>query len=701
MSLSIGDIEIAPSDPDVLYVGTGESNAGGGSLAYDGFGIYRSNDAGQEWTHLGLEETGSIGRITVHPQDPDIVYVAAMGRLFSNNPQRGVFRSTDGGSNWDKVLFVNDSVGAIDLIMDPSDPDILYAASWERIRRPDWRQYGGPGCGIYKTTNGGDSWTELTNGLPSADVGRIGIDISTSDPNILYAIYADSIGFFKGIYKTTDKGSTWLQTNDAELADMYASFGWWFGRIHVDPTNPDIVYPIGLDLYKTENGGASYTFVSDNVHVDQHDLLAHPLDNEHLVLGNDGGIYISDDGAASWIHLENLPIMQFYTCEVDEQYPGRYYGGAQDMGTNRTLSGSIDDWHRIYGGDGLCVLVDPNDNNYVYAEYQYGGLVRSEDGGTWFNTATNGISGSDRKNWKSPVIFHPTFSSSLYFGSNKLYMSVDRAVSWIPISPDLSNGPGQNLVYGTITAIATSQANTDYIYCGTDDGNVWVTKNMGTDWGMISDELPVRWVTGIAVDPSDAERAFICLSGYRNDSYLPHVFLTEDAGENWSDISTGLPEAPVNDIIVDPSVDSTLYVATDFGVYVSWNSGMAWQMLADGLPNVPVVDIRLHDPTRKLVAATYGRSMYSFDLDAIVGIEKPDVVAPSISIYPNPAKDHISINSGDLVVEVIRIYSVSGQLQLTRNHPESQLDISRLKAGLHIVEIQLQDAVIRQKVLIE
>ncbi|MCD4723807.1 MAG: T9SS type A sorting domain-containing protein [Bacteroidales bacterium] len=644
LSLSIGDIEIAASNPEILYVGTGESNAGGGSLAYDGFGVYKSLDGGGSWEHLGLEESGSIGRVVIHPQDHNIVYVAAMGRLFSNNTERGIFRTQDGGASWEKVLFISDSTGGIDLVMDPDDPDVLYAAMWERIRKPDRRQYGGPTCGIYKTTDGGDNWTELTNDLPSYNVGRIGIDISASNPEILYAIYADSIGYFAGIYKTSDNGNNWIRTNDASLSNMYVSYGWWFGRIHVDPTDPDIVYPIGLDLYKTINGGGSYTNISSSVHVDQHDLVAHMMDHERLILGNDGGLYISEDGGSSWTHLENLPIMQFYTCEVDELVPERLYGGAQDMGTNRTMTGNTDDWERIYGGDGFYVLVDPLNNTYVYAEYQYGGLGRSTNGGTSFTGATTGISPADRKNWKSPVVFDPIDPSILYFGANRLYRSDNRAVSWEAISPDLSNGPGNhNLVYGTITAIAATLANTDYIYCGTDDGNVWVTSDGGTNWTKISDGLPLRWVTGLAADPHHAERAFVCFSGYRYDSYLPHVFMTDDAGMNWIDISSGLPEAPVNDIIVDPSIDSCLYVATDFGVYVTWNYGESWEALGAGLPNVPVVDIRLHDLERKLIAATYGRSMYTFDLDAIVGVGDVSILSTNIKVYPNPFSDRIQI----------------------------------------------------------
>ena len=323
LSLSIGDIAIAPSDPSVIYAGTGEANGGGGSLAYDGFGIYRSGDAGQSWEHIGLENCGSVGRLVVHPQDPQTVYVAAMGRLFSNNSERGIFKSTDGGQSWEQVLYVSDSTGGIDIVIDPLHPDTLYAAMWERVRRPHRRNYGGPTCGIYRSFNGGNTWTELNDGLPSnpANNGRIGIDISASSPNTLYAIYADKIGYFNGVYKTTDHGDTWTRTLDNSLSSVYASYGWWFGRISIAPSTPDIVYVIGFDLYKTTNGGNSWFNASSSVHVDQHDLVAHPANPDHVILGNDGGVYISNNQGSTWTHLENLPITQFYTCEADHQHP--------------------------------------------------------------------------------------------------------------------------------------------------------------------------------------------------------------------------------------------------------------------------------------------------------------------------------------------------------------------------------------------
>jgi len=368
LSLSIGDIAIAPSDPDIIWAGTGEANAGGGSMSYDGFGIYKSTDAGNTWDHVGLENSGSIGRLVVHPTDPQTCFVAAMGRLFSNNPDRGIFRTTDGGANWNKVLYVNDSVGGIDIVIHPNHPDTLYAALWERVRRPDRRDYGGTGSSIYRSIDGGESWNQLTNGLPpsSPSVGRIGIDISQSDPNILYAIYADNIGYFAGVYRSDNGGDSWFRTNDSDLDYMYSSYGWWFGRINIDPVDPDIVYAIGFDLYKTSDGGNTWPLISSTVHVDHHDIVVHPQNHNFLVNGNDGGIYTSTNGGSSWTFLENLPITQFYTCDADEQNPQRLYGGTQDNGTNRTLTGNTGDWQNIYWGDGFFVLVDPTDNNYIF-----------------------------------------------------------------------------------------------------------------------------------------------------------------------------------------------------------------------------------------------------------------------------------------------------------------------------------------------
>jgi photosystem II stability/assembly factor-like uncharacterized protein len=665
-------------------------------MTYDGCGVYRSDDAGGSWQHIGLENAGNIGRVAVHPYNPQVCFVAAMGRLFSKNDERGVFRTTDGGETWEKVLFLNDSTGAIDIVIHPENPDTLYASMWERVRRPDLRVYGGPSSGLYRSYDGGDTWTEMTSGLPTdAYVGRIGLDIAPSSPGMLYAIYADDIGYFDGVYRTTNGGDTWSRTNDGALSSMYSSYGWWFGRISIDPNNQNVAYAIGFDLYKTTNGGNSWSMISSAVHVDQHDIVAHPLNSNHLVLGNDGGVYISENAGNTWTFRDNLPITQFYTCEVDEQYPDRFYGGTQDNGTNRTTTGNDDDWQNIYWGDGFYVLVDPTDNDYVYAEYQYGNFARSTNGGFSFSSAMTGISGSDRKNWNTPFIIDPNNPQILYFGANRLYKTTNRAVSWSAISPDLTNGGGGvNVTWGTITTIAAAPSNSQYIYAGTDDGNVWMTANGGNNWTKISGDLPVRWVTRVAVDPEDEHIVYTTLSGYRYDSYLPHVFRSSNGGAGWDDITGDLMDAPVNDIIVDPMVDSTLYLGTDFGVFVTRNLGQNWQRLGDNLPNVPIVDLRLHVPSNTLVAATYGRSMYSFNLDQLVGIQEGAGNRPAqVSVSPNPAMDFIHLTF-DPQPEGMKywVFNSAGQVAMSGLiAPMSEglkLDVGDLAAMKYIVRIE-------------
>ena len=702
-SLSIGDVVLAPSNPEIIYVGTGEANPGGGSVAYDGLGVFRSNDGGATWVDLGLHESGSIGKMVVHPENPDICYVAAMGRMFSTNSERGIFKTTDGGQNWEKVLYLNDSTGAVDIAVNPENPEILYAAMWERTRTPDRRHYGGQSCGIFKTTDGGTNWTELTAGLPSgSDVGRIGISISPSNPDILYAIYADEVGYFAGIFKTSNAGETWTQTNDGSLGSMYSSYGWWFGRIRVDPVNPQMAYAIGFDLYKTTNGGNSWSNIGWSVHVDQHDLYAHPMNPNFVVLGNDGGVYISQNAGNSWTFLVNLPITQFYTVDVDYQFPERLYGGTQDNGTNRTMTGNLNDWTNIYGGDGFYVLVNPQNNQYVYAEYQYGGLGRSTNGGYSFSGATNGISGSDRFNWSSPLVFDPNNPQTLYYGGNRLYKSTNHAANWTAISNDLSNGPGQyNQTYGTITTISVSKLNDQVIYAGTDDANVWVTQNGGSNWTKVSDELPERWVTRVAADPFDEATAFVTFSGYRYDEYLPHIFRTTNFGQTWQDISGDLPEAPINDIIVDPTLDSALYIATDVGVFASWNLGQNWGLLGLGLPNVPVCDLTFHDELRMLTAATYGRSMFKIDVDQFVDVVEMSVPKATLHISPNPANDFIEIKP-DKPLSFFRyhIKNANGVIIHSGSHCSGaflRVNISQLPDGMYFLHVMSENEMMVSK----
>ena len=668
-SLSIGALAIDPEDPDHVYAGTGEANTSGDS--YPGTGVYVSTDAGETWSWSGLPDSRHIGRLAISPQNSDLIFAAVMGGLFTTGPDRGLYRSQDGGNSWEQVLFVSDSTGCADVVVHPGDAGVVYAAFWERLRAPDFRYVGGVTSGIYKSTDGGDSWSLLSSGLPAPaqDVGRIGLAISESNPSVLYAIYADDPGFFMGLYKTTNGGAAWSQTNDTALADLFSSFGWYFGNVRVDPQNENRVFAMGLDIYRSTNGGGSWSDISGfDVHVDQHDLWISPTNSNWMLAGHDGGLDRTTNGGSSWTKFDDLPITQFYAATVDHQLPWRLYGGTQDNSTMRTLTGDLDDYEIILGGDGFYTLVDPTDSDVIYAEYQYGNLYKSVDGGNDFFAATNGISGGDRRNWSTPVVMDPSDNETLYYGTYRVYRTTNGASSWSSISPDLSNGPGSgNLTFGTLTTIAVAPADPDVVYAGLDDGNVWVTTNGGGNWTKISGELPERWITRVAVDPSDAATAYVTLSGYREDLHLPHVFRTTNSGASWTDISGDLPEAPINAVVVDPDVAGTLYVGTDLGVYATHDGGAAWSVLGAGLPLVTIHDLVLHNPTRTLVAGTHGRSLFRLDLSA-VSTPETDLAAglPGLRLErpsPNPFGDRTVLRYTLAAAERVgaAVYDVAGR----------------------------------------
>lgn len=699
LTLSIGDIAIAASNEEIIYVGTGEPNAGGGSIAYDGNGVYRSEDGGAHWAHIGLEGIGSVGKIIVHPEDPDIAYVAAMGHLFSSGSERGLYRTTDGGDQWEKVLFINDSTGIIDLAIHPTNPDIIFAAAWQRVRTAYRRAYGGPSSGIYKSEDGGDTWQELTSGLPDA-AGRIGITISPAYPNILFALYEhETTGYLKGFYRSRNSGNTWESRSLAGINDP--PYSYWFGKIIADPVDTNTVYLTSLDLYKTTNGGMNWDEIFRNMHLDQHAVAFHPDNPAEILVGNDGGVYKGQNGMTQAAHLNTLPITQFYTCEIDHSFPERLYGGAQDNGTVRTVTGMTNDWHNIYPGDGFRVLVDPVDNNYVYAEYQYGYFGRSTNGGDYFEIALDGISGA-RFNWNTPVIFNPLDPSILYIGSQRLYKSVNRAINWEPISPDLTetNSPAVS-PYGTITTIAVSPLNDDIIYVGTDNGNVQVSTDDGNTWTLVSSSLPDRWVTSVVADPVDEHTAYVTFSGYRFGESVAHIFKTEDLGDTWSSISGDLPDMPVNDLIITPALGH-LYIATDIGVYYSTDQGLQWELVSGGLPNVVITDLVYHAGENILVAATYGRGMYTISPEAEVTSTGKVGAENSIRIkaFPNPFMDRITIEFDAPVKQVysIEMLDLNGKVIKTIHHGflyqgshSFDVDAGAVAAGIYYINVTCED----------
>ncbi len=686
-SLSIGDIALDPSDKNTLYVGTGEPNGGGGSITYDGRGVFKSIDAGNSWTSLGLEETGSIGRIEVDPVHPKRIFVAAMGHLFANNPERGVFRSEDGGDTWQKTLFVNDSTGAIDIAINPLYPDTVFAVSWQRTRRPNKRMYGGPGCAIWRSTNGGSNWAKLSIGLPTSNLGRIGIAISPSQPSTLYAIYADENGSFKGIYKSTNNGDAWVHLNGGDPG--YPGFGWWFGQIRVHPNNPDEVYAMGLDWTKTTDGGQFWSDASEYLHADYHALYIHPANADLQVVGNDGGLFISKDAGTTWTHRP-FPVTQFYTSEIDFQHPSNLYGGVQDNGTWRTTTGNLDDWEQIFGGDGFVTLVNPLNNSIIYGESQYGGFEGTNGAGT---------PPSSRYNWNTPYIFDPQDPSVMYLGAEKLFKSTNAGLNWTPISGDLSNGPtGQNGVqYGTITSISASALNNQVLWVGTDDGNVWVTSNGGGNWSKVSASLPKRWVTRVVAIPNDEQWALVCLSGFRHFEDIAHVYLSTNQGQSWQNVSANLPDVPVNDLVVDPSDPSnSWYIGTDVGVFRTSDRGGSWQPFNAGLPTVPVTDLTVHAATRTIVAATFGRSMFRTEMPPSVSTNSPQMI-DNVVIAPNPMLDYVQIFFVVHEKQAIRLdlFDLSGKRvktmyagELSSGKQDIEMEVSDLPKGVYLLKME-------------
>lgn len=704
-SLSVGAIAVDPNDPLTLYVGTGESSASSNTGAFPGSGMYKTTDGGATWQSIGLDQSRFIGRIAINPKNSQELYVAAMGVYWGKNSERGLYRSTNGGASWQQVLYVNDSTGCIDVVINPENPDTVYAAMWERIRKPGLRKCAGPSSAVWRSFDGGDTWTELNaNGLATSGVntGKIGLSLCLSSPNVLYAIYSTDpvANYFDELYKSTDYGNTWVPMHNSGLTSSFSSFGWYFGNVQVDPINPNLVYTVGFRLYRSTDGGINSNAISgSSVHVDQHDLWIDPNDNQFMVLGNDGGVYYSTNGGSNWTKADSLPITQFYTCEVDETYPNRYYGGTQDNGTVRTLTGSLNDWSRIKGGDGFVVRVNPVNNDTIFAESQYGNLSRSVNGGFTFGGALNGVDGSDRVDWNMPYVLDPNTPSTMYLGTERIYKSTNSSALWTPISLDLTDGDMNG--YGTITAIAVSKVDENVLYAGTEDGRVWNTYDGGSTWNDISSttSLPNLWVTSIECDVNDKSVAYVTYSGYTHLDYTPHIYQTTDSGNTWVSMAGNLPDFPINDLVVDPSVPGAFYIASDFGVYYTQDGGVIWEPLGIDLPNVSVFDLRLHDSTRKLVAGTYGRSMYAIDLNSVDPVSTKNRAEKTFSIFPNPSSGWIQFSKK---VEEVNIYAVSGEFVGTYFPKSKNLDLTGKNLnGLYLFVFKTDDKLITRRVLFQ
>jgi photosystem II stability/assembly factor-like uncharacterized protein len=663
-TLSIGDIAVAESDPNIVWVGTGEANIFRASEA--GIGIYKSTDAGKTWKHMGLEGTYTIARVIIHPKNPDIVYVAATGHEWTTNPDRGVYKTTDGGTTWQKVLYVNEKVGANDLVMDPQQPDTLYAATWNRMRKRWSDPVPGGEDGLFKTTDGGKTWTPIDSGLPDTNfTGRIGIDLCRTKPSVIYAYVdnhtpgaepragdRDSYGRPRQrgivgaeVYRSNDAGASWLKVSPAGMERFGGTYGWVFAQIRVDPNTPETIYIMGLGLSKSTDGGKTYVnLYGEGLHGDHHGLWIDPSDSDHLINNNDGGVNISYDGGKSWRDFYNgIPCVQFYNVSFDFSTPFWVYGSVQDQGTYRGLiplqkptaaapagrrrSGMAQPkWETAPGGEGTLIGVDPTDPNTVYSSSFYGRLERSEyKEGQWtskeiFPKAAQGEP-EHRGQWLAATMLSPHNPQVVYHGFQYLFRSMNKGETWEKISPDLTyNNPAEQgkwpyaIPFASITAVDESPFKFGLLYAGTDDGRVWVTKTSGDSWTEITAGLPFnKHVWKVVASKYDPATVYVTLIGRHDDDFNPYIFKSADYGKSWVSIAANIPGGPVNVVREDPKKKDILYAGTDTGVYVSQDAGKTWNVLGSGLPTSYVWDIAIHPRDNAMIIATNGRGMWIID----------------------------------------------------------------------------------------
>ena len=655
-STSIGDVTIAPSNPNIVWVGGGEANILRSSMA--GTGAYKSLDAGKTWTYMGLADTQHIARIVIHPTNPDIVYVCASGHEYTHNSERGVYKTIDGGKIWQRVFHKNERTASMDLTMDPSDPETLLMSTAHRLRQRWDDPKAGPESGIWKTSDGGRNWKLLTNGLPTYDrTERIGLEFCKTEPNVVYALInnhhpkpgeevsgtdaygrprtANPIG--ADVWRSDDKGETWKWCEGSPaIGGQFATYGWVFAQIRVDPNDADTIYIMGLGIKKSTNGGKSFdSRLGGGPHGDHHGMWINPKDSNYVLNCNDGGVDLSLDGGLTWRGYPNLPTTTLFNCAVDMSTPFKVYASLQDNGSYRgvvDLSQGRDKipqqvWEGAPGGEDSHHAIDPTNPNVVYSAGFYGNISRTIYDENGRQNSTNikpkAAPGEPplRGQWMAPFIISPHAHNTIYHGMQYVFKSTNRGDDWRRISPDLTNyDPAKqgDISYSTLFALAESPVKMGLIYAGTDDGNVQVTRNDGGSWKLIVKDLPPeRCISRVEPSRFAENVVYMTVNGKRHDDFTPYVYKSTDYGDNWIDISSNIPGGPVNVIREDPANKNILYAGTDIGVYVSLNGGENWQALACELASVFVFDLAIHPRDDIMIAATHGRGAYAIDVRPI------------------------------------------------------------------------------------
>jgi len=633
---TIGAVAVAESDHNVLYVGTGESPIRGVTTSH-GDGVWKSTDGGKSWQHIGLENSGQISKIRINPNNPDIAFVAVQGQIWGPNEERGIFRTTNGGESWQHVLKVNPDTGASDLAMDPTNPRILYAAMWHHGRKPWFIKSGGDGGGIYKSSDGGDSWQKLAGGLPDL-VGKIGVDVAASNPDRVYAIIESEPGQ-GGLWRSDNAGKSWTLIDGHRVLHSRA---WYYTHITADPVDEDTVYVLNVPLMKSIDGGNTWEKMS-TPHSDHHDHWINPANNRNMINGNDGGATITFDGGETWSSIMNQPTSQFYRVTTDNQVPFRIYGGQQDNTTvaisSRSLYGGIGvaDYFDAGGGESAHIAFDPDDPRLIYAT-TINGTLTEYDHETGleryiipYPELVYGKDSSDlkyRTNWNAPVAVSPHDPATIYYGTQRVLRSTDRGATWAEISPDLTRNDPQKQArnggpltpenvgaeyYNTLFYLLESPHEAGVIWAGSDDGLVHLSRDNGTNWTDVSPpHKGEAMINAIEISPHDPATAYLAVAAYKLNDFKPYIYKSTDYGQRWKRIDEGLPEDTfVRVVREDPKRKGHLYAGTEAGMFVSFNNGEDWQSLRLNLPPVPITDLTIRQDT--LVAATQGRGFWTLD----------------------------------------------------------------------------------------
>lgn len=699
-SLTIGTICFDPKNPSIIYAGTGDNNIPGG--VFTGNGVYKSIDEGETWQNIGLMDEKLISKIQVDPVNTNIVYAATMGNPFQRDVNRGLYKSIDGGLSWNKILYIDNQTGITDMVINPINPQILFASSYTRIRTTYESLLVSAEAKVLRSLDGGMSWTSLANGLPlGTKHSRVGVALCKSAPENVYAIYVDSTYNLENLYRSTDNGNTWdivPTVSNGVDGGLFGGFGWYFGKVFIDPNNPDIMHIPGVDMYSTTDGGNSWflsapAWYTYEVHADKHDLVY--TNTGKVLLATDGGLYRTSDFQI-WEDIENIPTTQFYRVEFNPHDPFNYYGGAQDNGTSRGNLSNINSWERVFGGDGFQPRFNPVDPLNYYYGVQNGDIYGTEDGSFFYNLLFDGTGFNigERLNWDTPYIISNSNSNRLYIGGQKLYRSDNKGHDWVPVSEDLTGDVIQLGSTHTITSIDESKLDSNILFVGTGNGFLWRSTNMGISWDSVHQNgLPMRYLTSVHTSPSKKNTVYATFQGYKYNENMPHVFRSDNLGATWVDISSDLPQLGINDIYILPNgKDDELFVGTDGGVYGTINRGLHWERLGVNMPVVPVFDVDYNPVLNKIIAGTYARSIMSYSLDFVTFNNSPQNKLQELIVYPNPVVKDLHWNENLIGFQNpnAEVFDLSGKILISSisRLNDGKLDVNALSSGVYILKLK-------------